>query len=216
MRGGQNRIDLTGQRFGRLEVLGYAYSLSNGAYWSCQCDCGNRKTILGSSLRRVGNTQSCGCLRKEVSATRSTIHGLFNHRFYQTWVLMRQRCYNRDNPNYADYGGRNIVVCEEWDDPVVFIAWTDTQFPVPVGFTLHRKNNDLGYSPSNCEFASDSAQARNKQTTHWVLFQGCKISLVELAEQHSLLNYNTVKARLRRGWTAEDSALVPLKNQHKV
>lgn len=70
-------IDLTGKRFGRLTVLRQAPSRTiitlhpNGektycvkTYWLCRCDCGTEKEIESQSLR-IGNTRSCGCLRRE-------------------------------------------------------------------------------------------------------------------------------------------------------
>ena len=57
-----NYIDETGNRYGKLVVLKKANKISNyGTYWVCQCNCGNVKIILGSSLR-TGNTTSCGCI----------------------------------------------------------------------------------------------------------------------------------------------------------
>lgn len=61
----RTRTDLTGQTFGRLEVLHYAYNKNNRVFWHCKCDCLNEKAISSSSLKR-GDTLSCGCLCKEI------------------------------------------------------------------------------------------------------------------------------------------------------
>jgi hypothetical protein len=70
--------DLTGQRFGRLTVIGLSGRLNGGAAWLCKCDCGNKKVIASKSLV-TGGSQSCGCLRDEKSAMTSgnlvTLHG---------------------------------------------------------------------------------------------------------------------------------------------
>lgn len=61
------RIDLTGQRFGRLVVISYNEEVSKqkkGPHWNCICDCGNEKVVWGSDLKR-GKTQSCGCFMRE-------------------------------------------------------------------------------------------------------------------------------------------------------
>lgn len=59
------RIDITGQKFGRLTALNIAGKDSRGeTIWHCICDCGNEKNVLSSNLRK-GLTQSCGCLQKE-------------------------------------------------------------------------------------------------------------------------------------------------------
>lgn len=63
----RSKYDITGNRYGRLMVLGFAYSVKkNGSYWNCQCDCGVKKTIRRDGLvsRKV---ISCGCYNREVA-----------------------------------------------------------------------------------------------------------------------------------------------------
>lgn len=72
------RIDLTGKRFGRLDVLRYVGG--KGCRWTCRCECGTVKDISGGSLRR-GSTTSCGCLRSEVTGERFRLSGLAGQRF---------------------------------------------------------------------------------------------------------------------------------------
>lgn len=60
---GTNEIDLTGQKFSKLTVLGKTNNKKLRKYWDCICDCGNKTTTSGDSLR-VGTTRSCGCLRR--------------------------------------------------------------------------------------------------------------------------------------------------------
>ncbi len=62
--------DLTGQRFGKLLVLeSVDRTVTGHVTWKCKCDCGEVKTIVGKYLRG-GDTKSCGCLQKELSAVR--------------------------------------------------------------------------------------------------------------------------------------------------
>lgn len=60
------RIDLTGQRFGRLTVIEYDHAEHDGAHWLCKCDCGTEKVIAGYLLRN-GATKSCSCLKSDAS-----------------------------------------------------------------------------------------------------------------------------------------------------
>jgi len=60
-------IDETGNKYGRLTVVGKADKNQNGAMWVCECDCGGSTTTKGSQLRS-GHTKSCGCLQREISA----------------------------------------------------------------------------------------------------------------------------------------------------
>lgn len=69
---GRKRINLTGQKFGRLTVISYNEEISvqkRGSYWTCKCDCGNEKVVRGTDLK-TGATTSCGCYNREKSSNR--------------------------------------------------------------------------------------------------------------------------------------------------
>lgn len=67
-----NRVDLSGRRFNRLVVLGYAETRERRAYWLCRCDCGVETVVAGKSLRQ-GNTGSCGCYTRDLARERAVI-----------------------------------------------------------------------------------------------------------------------------------------------
>jgi len=99
-------LQLKGKKFGRMTVIERYGSSSNGATWLCKCDCGNEKIVIGRHLVN-GHTSSCGCIRK---------HGHSETKVYHIWQHMKDRCYNQNHKSYKDYGGRGIVVCDEWKD----------------------------------------------------------------------------------------------------
>lgn len=158
-------IDLSGTVFGRLTVLRRSGSDENGrAAWECICVCGAIILAVGKTLRN-GDIKSCGCLQKELLGQRSkvlnTVHGLSEHRLYRTWHSMMTRCHSPKHRKYADYGGRGIEVCERWKTVENFI---EDMYPSFVeGLTLDRTDNDKGYSPDNCRWATPKEQSANQR-----------------------------------------------------
>lgn len=152
-------IDLTGMRFGRLEVIKRGENIGRSAAFECRCDCGTMLTARAASLRN-GDTASCGCYRAEKMAEKQRKHGHFGSRTYNSWASMLSRCRDKNKPAYARYGAIGITVCERWEKFENFLADMGER---PEGCSIDRIDNDKGYEPGNCRWATPIQQRRNQR-----------------------------------------------------
>ena len=196
-----NTIDETGNRYGRLKVVRRNGSASGhgGAAWLCSCECGGSITAKGSILRR-GQYKSCGCLREEAWKTfgaRMTKHGGVGTPEYTSWKKMKDRCLNPKNQYYRNYGGRGIGVCDRWLD---FANFQRDMGQRPADMSIDRINNDKGYSPENCRWATRRQQNNNKSSNHRLEFDGMIKTVTEWA-RHIGIKPKTLFGRLAGGWS---------------
>lgn len=184
------RNDLTGRRFGRL-VAQYPTPPKPGeenTRWVCHCDCGATCSVPSNRLS-CGTTQSCGCLRRILRSVCQTIsatrHGEAAHNKmtgeYSAWTSMNRRCKCKKGHTYRAYKARGIRVCRRWKKYENFLADMGRK-PSPQ-HTVDRIDNNRGYTPQNCRWATRAEQTRNRRNCGRCTVNGETLTRTEWRER---------------------------------
>jgi len=151
-----------------------------------------------------GLTRSCGCLRKEVTIARSTKHGNAvrnNHTLtYKAWLSMISRVDYPEEWKAKYYKGKGITLCERWREFANFLK--DMGERPSKTHSIDRKDNDKGYEPGNCRWATKAEQCRNTSRNVIVEFRGQSLCLVD-AVKLTGVKYSVAQARLKKGWPVD-------------
>lgn len=194
--------DLTGLKFERLVALSPTDKRYHGCVvWKCKCDCG-KEVEVPCSLLLSKTTRSCGCLCHDVNSklaktgnSRRT-HGMSKTKIYNEWLGIKKRCNNPNESNYANYGGRNIKLCEEWEKD--FVAFFNYMSNLPhygeEGYSIDRIDNDGNYEPGNVRWATRTQQNRNRRDSILYKTNGLVFTAKGLSELLGV-NYGTLRSR---------------------
>ena len=209
-----------GRRFGYLTITGITKDKTGHRAFACKCDCGN-EYIGHTTLIATGKIHSCGCKHDEVATT----HGLSKSRLYHVWTGMKNRCYMTSNPNYDNYGGRGIRVCDEWKND--FMAFHDWAYAngydedAPRGeCTIDRIDVNGNYEPDNCRWADAITQSHNKRpSSEWkrrgtkCVYDGEEYFFEDLCEIHNTSTATVTYRMNKMGMTLEEALTMPKKPQ---
>lgn len=195
--------DLTGKLFGSWEAI--EISPARGKYgevfWICKCQCGVEKRVSANTLRNGTSTKCHSCSNK--------LHGMEGTPTYETWAGMKQRCSNPKARFFADYGGRGIKVCDEWQSFENFFADMGER---PKGMSIDRIDVNKGYFKENCRWATQKQQIRNRRITRKHEWDGGMYALGDLADMHGL-HVRRVQQRLNAGWSLADALTKPVEKR---
>lgn len=109
------------------------------------------------------------------------IHGMSQKRIYRRWTSMMSRCYNKNSPNYKNYGERGIGVCARWNN---FENFYEDMGDIPFEKAqIDRIDNEKGYSPENCKWSTPSENSRNRRSTKYIDTHEGKLVQAELLER---------------------------------
>lgn len=209
-------IDETGNVYGRLKVLRKDIEkskLTGKTYWLCECNCKetnkNIVSVSGDKLRSK-TTKSCGCLKYEKTSESSTNPLVKSLR--QRWDKLHQRCNNKENEKYKNYGARGIKCLwtsfEEFKNDMYesFVEHID-KFGIK-NTTLDRIDVNGNYCKENCRWATLKEQSNNKSNNTLLTFNNKTLTLAQWAELTGI-SYGALLSRLRRGWSVERTLITP-------
>ena len=162
----------------------------------CECTCGNTKVVSKNSYDS-GKTRSCGWLIRDFNSKRGQYYKNFACKSADKFGVdekvirnlkikfksMKGRCYDPKDRNYKNYGGRGIVICDEWiNDKEDLIRWAlDNGYEK--GKSIDRINNDGNYEPSNCKWSTTAEQARNTRRNVYIKYNGEVYIITDLSKK---------------------------------
>jgi len=199
-------IDLTGQRSGKLVAVEYDRPRRK---WRCLCECGSFSLVTVTAFRKR-QIVSCGCWRKERPSP-SLTHGMTHSPEYYSWRAMKRRCLNPHASQFHHYGGRGITIDPRWI--ASFKAFLGDMGHKPSRqHSIERRDNNAGYGPDNCYWATQSEQAQNTRVARRMTAFGVTGTVRELATLHGI-RFSLVCLRLSRKWGIERALTEPVANR---
>lgn len=194
------RINIAGNKYGRLTVLSFVKTEKAEYRWNCICDCG-KTSIVESSHLKAGSIKSCGCLKTDSLTKHGHTSGYKKSPEYSTYQAMIARCYDINHKSYKRYGGRGIRVCKRWLKSFENFL-KDMGLKPSAKHSLDRKKVNGNYTKPNCRWATEYEQQRNKRTNVWYEVYGKKYVQFDLCDLLKV-EYRVLKRKLNNNWTLE-------------
>lgn len=139
-------------------------------------------------------------------------HGETKSILHKIWCNMKGRCNYQKHIGFKDYGARGITVCEEWNNKksgyLNFKSWA-LSHGYADNLSIDRIDVNGPYNPENCTWSTVAEQNANKRNTTYMTVFGKKYRVKEACEKFAVVSWDTVKSRLRQGWSDEYAILLP-------
>ena len=209
----ESKKDLTGQKFFCWTVIKLSFRIGKRSYWECRCDCGAMQIVQEVNFKNE-RSWSCNCLKGNGKSkkTKTTykiniLHGMSSWPEYKVWKSLRARCFNKNDKNFKDYGGRGIEVCESWRNSFTNFITDVGRRPSPT-HSIDRIDNNGNYEPNNCKWSNSSEQANNRRNNHILTLDGKSLNIMQWAKTTEI-PYDEILRRLKEGWPAEQALYAP-------
>jgi hypothetical protein len=160
---------------------------------------------------KKGQSKSCGCIKKPHKN-----HGLKDHPLYWIRAGIIERCYNKNSEPYPAYGGRGVIMCDDWlNSPKSFIEWGIANGWRP-GLEIDKdiKAKKMGvepllYSPERCMFVTRKENCNSRRSSKYLTYNGETKTAAEWSEIYGISQQVFYKRR-KRGWNIEKCLTTPL------
>ena len=203
----KNVKNILNQKFNKLTVIRFSHLNENKqAVWICNCDCDKNELIrkevkvtTSCLLKKNRGTKSCGCLKK--TSPFAFKHGSTSSVEYKIWSSIKTRCYVKTHKHYANYGGRNIKMSDDWFNSFEFFLVDMGKRP-SLNHQIDRINNNGNYCFENCKWSTRKEQMNNRRNTVYIEYNGIKRPL---SEWSMILNIprGTLRYRVKSGWSQD-------------
>lgn len=197
-----SKLQLVGKVFTRLTVISEDLERNNEGHvmWACKCQCGNDVKVSGPYLVK-GNTKSCGCLQKQAAAKNGKrTHMLSKTAMYQTWRSIKKRCLLKTSPEFYNYGGRGIKICDRWLSFKYF--YEDMGDKPSPRHSIDRIDNNGDYEPNNCRWATQKEQSNNTRVNVFLSYKGKTLTISQWSDATGIPR-PTIFWRFNQGWDPE-------------
>lgn len=204
-----------GEKYNRWTVIGDIEERHDGKCMA-KCECGAVARVTKRHLF-TGRSKSCGCFRRENTIKMSTKHGMAGNKLYYVWANMVGRGSSPTRPEYKNYLGRGITVCDRWrfgeGGKSGFSCFYEDMGDRPSPMhQIDRRDNDKGYFKGNCRWVTVSENNRNRRSTKLIEYKGKTMCMKTWCEELGIIeHYRTIRRRIAEGWETHEAFTSPVR-----